>query len=219
MNKKAVFFHTTLMTPVPMKKAFEQRFPGVQLITILEDGVLPEVIANNNLPTPSIVKRLVEYGAIAQEQDAAVFVCMCTTLGIAVREARKALSIPMITIDGPMLKEAVTRGDKVGMLITFPPTERTSKAAAMAFAKECGREHVTVDVIVVDGARNALNSGNKALHDSLIVDTAHKAAKDFDVLVFAQVTMLDAAEQCGDMGVPVLTSVASGIEQLAEYLS
>lgn len=219
MDKKVAFFHTTLATPMPMKKAFECRFPDVQLITILDDGVLPEVVRNDNLPTPGIIKRLVEYAAIAQEQGAAVFVCMCTTLGIAIREAQKAVTIPMITIDGPMLKEAVTVGERVGMLITFPPTEKTSKAGALAFARDCGREYVAVDVIVVQGARDALNAGDKELHDRLIVETAQRVARDIDVLVFAQVSMVDAAQQCGDLNIPVLTSVASGIEQLAAYLA
>ncbi len=217
MNKKVVFFHTTPATPEPMKKAFQERYPQDQLITILDDGVLPEVIANQGQPPRFITKKLVAYGSMAQEQGASAFVCMCTTLGIAMREAQMAVDIPMITIDGPMLREAVEKGEKIGMLITFPPTEKTSKAACLAFAEDIGKE-VTVDVIIVDGARGALNEGNKALHDDLIVRKAHEVAADYDVLVFAQVTMLDAAKCCTDLDLPILTSVASGIEQLAKYL-
>ena len=78
---------------------------------------------------------------------------------------------------------------------------------------------MTVDVIVVDGARDALNAGDKQEHDRLIVEKAKEAAAAYDVLVFAQVTMLDAAEQCGSLSVPVLTSVQSGLEQLAAYFA
>lgn len=218
MNKKAVFFHTTPATPEPMKKAFQARYPEDQLITILDDGVLPEVIANQGQPPRSITKKLMAYGSMAQEQGASVFVCMCTTLGIAIREAQKAVDMPMITIDGPMLKEAVEKGEKIGMLITFPPTEKTSKAACLAFAEDIGKD-VSVDVIIVEGARAALNEGNKALHDDLIVKKAYEVAGDYDVLVFAQVTMLDAAKRCTDIDIPVLTSVASGVEQLEKYLN
>lgn len=218
MNKKVVFFHTTPATPGLMKKAFKKRFPDDQLITILDDGILPEVLANNNSTTRGITKRLVQYGSMAQEQGASVFVCMCTTLGIAIREAQKAIDIPMITIDGPMLREAVAIGSKIGMLITFPPTEKTSKAACLAFAEDAGKK-AEVDVIVVEGARTALNEGGKELHDDLIVQKAHEIAGQYDVLVFAQATMVDAADRCADMKVPVLTSVESGIKQLDQYLS
>lgn len=218
MNKKAVFFHTTPATPEVMKNAFKECYPDDELITILDDSVLPEVIANQGIPPRAITKKLISYGSMAQEQGASVFVCMCTTLGIAVREAQKAIDIPMITIDGPMLKKAVEKGTKIGMLITFPPTEKTSKAACLAFAEDMGKA-VTVDVIIVDGARAALNEGKKSLHDDLIVKKAYEISSNYDVLVFAQVTMLDAAKRCTDIDIPVLTSVASGIEQLEKYLS
>lgn len=217
MKNLVYFFHTTPATPEPMKKAFREQYPNAQLVTILDDGILPEVIANDGIPTRAITKRLVEYGGMAQEQGAAVFVCMCTTLGVAVREAQKAISIPMITIDGPMLKEAVMTGEKIGMLITFPPTEKTSKAACLAFADDCNKK-VEVEVVIAEGAREALNQGNKELHDELIVKKAHEIAHKYDVLVFAQVTMLDAARRCGDLSIPVLTSVDSGIGQLRQYL-
>ncbi len=217
MNKKVVFFHTTSATPEPMKKAFKKRFPNDQLITILDDSILPEILANNNTTTKGITKRLVQYGSMAQDQGASVFVSMCTTLGIATREAQKAIDIPMITIDSAMLQEAVNVGNKIGMLITFPPTEKTSKAACLAFAEDIGKK-VDVDVIIVEGARIALNENNKGLHDDLIVKKAHEIAHKYDVLVFAQVTMMDAAKKCTDIKVPILTSVESGIEQLNQYL-
>ena len=91
MTKKIAFFHTTTATVIPMKEEFQQRYPDVQLISILEDGILPEVIANQGEPTPSIKKRLVEYGAIAQEQGAQAFVCMCTTLELQSEKRRKHL--------------------------------------------------------------------------------------------------------------------------------
>ena len=108
-------------------------------------------------------------------------------------------------------------GEKIGMLITFPPTEKTSKAACLAFAEDCNKS-VDVEVVIVEGAREALNQGSKELHDELIVKKAHEIAGGYDVLVFAQVTMLDAAKCCEDLPIPVLTSVESGIGQLSQYL-
>ena len=64
-----------------------------------------------------------------------------------------------------------------------------------------------------------MNEGGKELHDDLIVQKAHEIAGQYDVLVFAQATMVDAADRCADMKVPVLTSVESGIKQLDQYLS
>ena len=213
--KKVMFFHTTPATLHPMQEAFKRKFPHAKLLTLFDDSILPEVLENANAPTEFIVRKLMTYGALAQESGADVFENMCTTLGIAMRHAQKALTIPMLTIDGPMLRQAVRAGKRIGMLITFPPTAGPSRDAAMAFAEEAGKE-VLVDVIVVEGARVALNNGDKTRHDRLIAEKAKEVAGCYDVLVFAQVTMLEAAE-CGDLGVPVMTSVESGLEQLNEY--
>ena len=218
MKKKAVFFHSTFGTVSPVEKAFKEQFPDVQLVSLAEDGILPEVIANNGVPTPAIVKRLVEYAGMAQENGASVFVCVCTTLGMAMRYAQKALSIPLVMIDAAMLRRAVTLGKRIALLITFPPTERASLAAAREFAKEAGRDDVQIDIITVEGAREAMTRGETEEHDRLIAEVAHKAAECHDVIALAQVSMLNAANLCTDLTVPVLTSLESGIAQLEEYL-
>lgn len=132
MNKTVAFFHTTMNTPLPLKQAFYRRFPDDRLITVMDDSVLPEVIANEGSFTPGIVRRLVSFGSNAQMQGACVAMCMCTTLTEAVAQAGLALDIPFITIDGPMLDRAVREGERVALLITpIPPSvfQRSAKQA------------------------------------------------------------------------------------------
>lgn len=220
MKKKIAFFHTTLNTPLPLKTAFEARYPGVQLITVVDDSVLPEVIENNDCFTPGIVRRLVSFGGNVQAQGAAAAVCMCTTLTGAVKQAALAMDIPFLTIDGPMLHEAVTKGDRIALLITAKTTFHASSEAIRAAAVEAGRDQVHIDTILVEGAFEALNrKHDKALHDELIAEAAKKAARDHDVIVLAQVSMVDAAQQLESLTIPVLTSLDSGMEQLAAYLA
>ncbi len=218
MSGKAAFFHTTTATVLPMRDAFFERFPDAELITMVDDSILPEVIANDNMPTPGILRRLITYAAVAEEQGAGVFVCMCTTLGMAIREAQKAVNIPMISIDGPMLRQAVSEGKRIALLITFAPTEKVSGETARAFARDCGRDDVEVDVVLVEGARDALNAGDAAKHDDLIVEKACRLRDEYDTIVFAQVSMANAAGRCREMGMQVLSGVESGIEQIEKYL-
>lgn len=217
---KIAFFHTTVNTPFQMKTEFRKRFPNDQLITMLEDGILPEIEANGDMYTPDIVRRLVEYGVLAQEMGACAMVCICTTLGFAVSEAQKCLHMPFITIDGPMLKDAVCRGKNIALLVTAKTTIKASSELAYRLAKECGRDDVKIDTILIEGASAALNAENdKPKHNRLIAEAAMIAAADHDVIVLAQVTMADAAELCRDLPVPVLTSIHSGLEQLTRYLN
>jgi aspartate/glutamate racemase len=218
MKKKIAFFHSTLNTPAVMSEAFKKRFPGVPLINVVDDSILPEVTANGDKHTPGIVRRLAFFAINAQMQGAAAAVCMCTTLGGAVAEAAKAVDIPFVTIDGPMLENAVQSGEKVALTITARTTRKASGDAARAAACRMGRD-VQTDVILVEGAFEALNEqGDKELHDALIEQAARKAAEDYDVIVLAQVTMAFIAERLSDLPVPVLTSIESGIEQLTAWL-
>ena len=218
MKKKALFFHSTMNTPRQMTKAFYERFPEAELINIVDDSIIPEVKANGGA-TPGIVRRLIRYGTVAQEQGASVAVCMCTTLTNAVREASLALNIPFMMIDQTMHEKAVSMGGRIALLVTADTTMAISDAALKDTAERLNRSDVTIDTLFVPNASHALNAEcDKAKHDALIAEAAMQAAQSYDVIVLAQVTMADAAALLKDCKVPVLASIKSGLEQLAEYL-
>lgn len=220
MEKKVAFFHTTLNTPLPMKKAFEARFPDARLITVVDDSILPEINANDGHHTPAIVRKLIRFAQTAKEDGACVAVCMCTTLAGAVAQARELVDIPFLTIDGPMLAEAVRAGDRVALLVTAKTTVTASSAALRAAAASAGTENTRLDTVLVGGAFEKLNvERDKCGHDAMIVEAARKAADDHDVIALGQVSMVDAAAALGDLEIPVLTAMHSGIEQLAPYLA
>lgn len=219
MEKKIAFFHTTLNTPLPMKQAFERRFPGVQLITVADDSVLPEINANSGMFTARIVRKLIRFAQEAKEAGAVAVVCMCTTLASAVAQARPLVDIPFLTIDGPMLDQAVRTGDRVALLLTAKTTLEASSQSLARAARAAGRENIRLDTIWVAGAFEKLNQDHdKASHDRMIVEAAIQAAQDHDVIALGQASMVDAAKELTGLGIPVLTSVNSGIEQLAAYL-
>lgn len=217
--KKVAFFHTTMNTPLALKKAFEERYPGVPLITVMDDGIIPEVMEHDNNITPGIIRKLISFAQENERIGAAVAVCMCTTITEAVEEAAKAVDIPFLTIDGPMLDAAVCAGQRIALLITAKTTFRASSAAIARACVRQGRETVQTDTILVEGAFEALNvEKDKAKHDALIARAAREAAKDHDVIVLAQVSMVDAAKDLTDLEQPVFTSLESGLAQIGKYL-
>lgn len=217
--KKVAFFHTTMNTPLPLKQAYEKKYPDVPLMTVMDDSIVPEVIANNNTYTPGIVRKLVQFATEAQLRDAAVAVCMCTTITGAVAQAAKAVDIPFVTIDGPMLLEAAAKGKRIALLITAKTTMKASTESMRDAIAQSGHKDTVSNTILCDGAFEALNvEKNKEKHDRIIEQTAREAAKDHDVIVLAQVSMVDAAGYLSDLDVPVLTSLESGLNQIQNYL-
>lgn len=218
MKKRIVFFHTTLNTPAPMRRAFEERFPGAELTNVVDDSIIPAVRENDNKLFPAVYRKLLEVGKNAQLDGALAVVCMCTTIADAARYADQAIDIPFLTIDGPMMEEAAEAGERIAVLITAETTKEAS-AKSMAYAMKKRGTEGSFDMILVEQAWNELNTqNNKARHDELIERTAREAAKDHDVIVLAQATMADVKERLCDLEIPVLTSVDSGIEQLRPLL-
>lgn len=217
--KKVVFVSTVAGIIPGMKEAFAWQFPDVQLINLLDDGIIPEITENGGKLTPDIIKRVADYGVTAERYGASAAVCMCTTIAPAVDAAQPAVGIPYLKIDGPMLERAATMGDRIALLVTAELTFGPSTQSARKAAEKMGRGQVQIDTILVEGAWAALNlEGDKAAHDRLIVEKAREVAGSYDVIVLEQASMVDAASALEDLGVPVLTSVEMGIAQLAQYL-
>lgn len=219
MKKRVVFFHTTLNTPAYMKALFKKRYPDAELYNIVDDSILQEVTANHCRYTPNIVRKLVQYGQIAEAIGACVMVNMCTTLAPAVQHAQASMNIPFLCVDGPMLREAVHAGKRIALIVTAATTVEPSTLAIKAIAEAEGVVDIHVDTILVEGAFAAVTvEQNKVKHDALVKAAVKKAAEDHDVIVLAQVTMTDLEEQLSDLRVPILTSPDSGLEQLSPYL-
>ena len=132
--KKVVFVSTVAGIIPGMKEAFARQFPDVQLINLLDDGIIPEITENRGKITPEIIKRVADYGVTADRYGASAAVCMCTTIAPAVDAAQPAVGIPYLKIDGPMLERAATMGDRIALLVTaeltFGPSTQSARKAA-----------------------------------------------------------------------------------------
>src|SRR5260370_40119548 len=108
-------------------------------------------------------------------------------------------------------EQAVARGRKVGLLSPCPPT-----LASMP------REFPpSIEIVpkLVEGAMAALDRGDRATHDRLVVE-ASKELCDCDLIALAQYSMAPAAEQvAAATGRPVLATPDSAVMKLKEMLS
>ncbi len=216
--KSVFFFHTTLNTLTLMKELFRKRFPDVRIYNIVDDSILDEVKENGCKYTSEIVKRLIEYGTVAQSRGAVAIVNMCTTLGEAVQDVQKALSIPFLSIDTPMMSEMLHYGRKIAIIVTADTTIGPTTRAAMQVAERNGSD-AEIDVIYVKGAFEALTQRqDRETHDRLVINAIRDTAKTHDVVVLAQATMMDVAKKVGDIGKPVLSSPLLGLNQLEIFL-
>jgi hypothetical protein len=110
-----------------------------------------------------------------------------------------------------MIEQAVARGHRIGLLSTFPPTLQSMPAEFPST--------VTLVPKLVEGAMAALDRGDRAEHDRLVVQ-ASRDLRDCDLIALAQYSMAPAAELVAEASkLPVLTTPDSAVTKLKQLLN
>jgi Asp/Glu/hydantoin racemase len=147
-----------------------------------------------------------------------VVVCTCSTLGPLAEEVAPSLGVPVVRIDRPMARAAVTAGPRIGVLVAMASTLEPTAALLREEAMAAGAE-VELCEQVVEGAWELFESGDQAAYEAAIEKAARGLASGVDVLILAQASMAGAAVLLRDLDVPVLTSPASAVAAATDLLA
>jgi Asp/Glu/hydantoin racemase len=155
---------------------------------------------------------LARYG---HRTGAQAILATCSAFGPAIERADRALPIPVAKPNEAMFRAALTRGDRIGMLATFAPSAASMSAE---FAELAAGTDATLDVIVVDGAIDALRRGDTATHNRLVSQRAAEL-DDHDAIMLAHFsTSVAAADTRANVDVPVFTAPESAVATLRDRL-
>lgn len=153
----------------------------------------------------------------AKENEPDIIAVTCSAMTETVRQIRPFIDIPIVAIDEEMIREAVRKGKRIRVLATAVSSAVTTKET---LEKEAARSRKAVEVDATDNpaAFEALQQGNKELHDSL-VKTQAKEIKGYDVIVLAQASMAHLEDTIADITkAKVLTSPSLCIKEICNLL-
>ncbi len=221
MAKTLAVLHTSMVfitVETLIQKIFKELIPGVRLINIVDDSLLPDVMSTGEI-TAVVTKRMCSYVTAAETAGANAVFSVCSSLGPTMNVARQLVSIPVVKIDDAMTEKAAREAGRVGVLATVPttlgPTVDLIKEKADAMDKS-----VEVRRGLVAGAFEELMAGNRDNHDAMVSDSARELAGGVDLLVLAQASMTRLAESLAEVtGLPVLSSPRLGIEHVKRVLN
>lgn len=214
---KIVAVHTAFALVEPLNQLFKEHLPEVKLNHIVDDSLIQEVIANNNV-TSAVRRRLMAYYQSAAESGAQFIFNCCSSVGDVAEMGRLIAPIPVFRIDYPMAVQAVTMARSIGVIATLPTTLGPTKRLLSRLATETGKEVVLVDGLA-EGAFQAGQSGDSETHDRLILQAALRIAADVDLIVLAQGSMARMEKTLREVTrKPVLSSPLTGVMGLKEYL-
>ena len=119
-----------------------------------------------------------------------------------------------------MADRAVQTGMRIGVIATLPSTLEPTAALIKSRAAAAGKE-IQLITQVVEGAFDAVISGNGAKHDELVGAALRAMAKSADVIILAQASMARAVDALRpeDKPAPILSSPRSAVEHLASLVN
>jgi hypothetical protein len=206
---RIALIHALRQSPPPIEEAFARLWPQAQLGNLMDDSLSADLARTGHLDE-AMHERFLTLGRYARGTGADAILFTCSAFGSCIDRVREDLA-PLV-VHKPnqgMFAEAVARGGRIGLVVSFRP----SLASLMAeFPAEAD-----VTPIYVPGALEALERGDGEEHDRLTAEAAAKA--DVDLLALGQFSLARAADRVRQAtGKPVLTTPESAVRELARAL-
>ena len=165
MGKRVGLIHAVVPAMEPLKAAFGQLAPDVKLINILDEGLVTEIDRRGAL-TPGLVRRLTNLVGLAEEAGAELVLLSCTAYSPVADDVQKQSDIPVLKIDELMVREALGRATKIGLVATVPAGLNMQRQLIGQIAAELGRE-IELDAVLKPEAFQALAGGRRDEHDAI----------------------------------------------------
>src|SRR2546421_4889470 len=157
--------HAVIPAIEPVKTTFGQLAPDIKVVNILDEGLLTEIERRGSI-TPGLVRRLTLDVALAEDAGAELVLLTCTAYSPVVDQVQKQSDIPVLKIDELMVRDALSRATKLGLVATVPAGLNMQRQLIGQIAAEMGRQ-AERDAVLKTEAFQALSSGNRDEHDRI----------------------------------------------------
>jgi len=209
--------HAVIPAIEPLRSAFGELAPDVKLVNILDEGLVTEIDRRGSL-TPGLVRRLTSLVTLAQEAGAELVLLSCTAYSPVADDVQKQSDIPVLKIDELMVREALGRARRIGLVATVPAGLNMQRQLIDQIAAEMGRE-IELDAVLKPEAFQALAAGRRDEHDAVVLAEVERLAETNELVMLAQASMGHLASQVpAGVKVPVLSSPTLAVSKVKEML-
>ncbi|MBR0900351.1 arylsulfatase [Bradyrhizobium tropiciagri] len=207
---RITLIHALKHSIVPIEASFAQHWPEARLMNLLDDSLSADLARDGKL-SERMTDRFLTMGRYAADTGANGILFTCSAFGPCIEAvARAHAPMPVLKPNEAMIEQAVARGKRIGLLSTFPPT-------LVSMPPEFPSS-VTLVPKLAEGALAALDRGDRAEHDRIVVE-ASKDLRDCDLIALAQYSMAPAAARVAEVtGREVLTTPDSAVKKLKAML-
>jgi Asp/Glu/hydantoin racemase len=209
--------HTSFALVEPLGALSRTMLPGTEIVNIVDDTLLTYVREHG--VDEKLTRRMCLYFQGAVEAGADLILSACSSVGETVDVARTRIEVPILKIDEPMSEAAVAAGGTIAVLATLASTLGPTCRLLEAMGRELGGPF-ELRPRLCEGAFDLLLAGNSQEHDDLVAEAARQAARDCDVILFAQASMARLRPLLEpQIRKPLLFSPEMAMKRIAQMLS
>ena len=216
MPTRVVLIHATPVAIDPILGVFRQEWPQAEPVNILDDSLSTDLESAGSL-TPAITRRIVSMAQYGSNIGAAAILFTCSAFGRAIDTAKTALTIPVLKPNEAMFEDALSAGDRLGLLATFGPSVPSMEAE---FHDLVHRRSSTarIESLLVESAMAALLKNDSGTHNRLLAEAAPRLSGCDAIMLAHFSTSRALAEVQQAVGCRVLTSPHSAVARLKTIL-
>jgi Asp/Glu/hydantoin racemase len=214
---RIALIHALEESILPARAAFARGWPEAFCFDLLDTSLAIDLSHAGELDT-TLINRFHALGTYAAHCDGKAgltrgILFTCSAFGPAIESVRARMTIPVLRPNEAAFSKALAAGSVIGLVVTFPPSLRMLQDELIAMAAASGRR-IAIKPILVPGALDALQAGDGAGHDRLVVDACRELG-GLDALVLGQFSLSRAAPGLREvLSVPVLTTPDCAVEAL-----
>ena len=203
---------TFLHTAAPLALAFDELIAEIAPGLPARHLIAPDLLgtAREHGADANETREAVE-GAVANAVDggARVVLCTCSTIGDPAESADVAAVV--MRVDRPMAERAVEAGSRVLVVASLESTVGPTTDLIRDAAENAGTD-ITLSTVVAEAAWAKFEAGDLDGYYAEVADAVARNAEGVDAIILAQGSMAPAADLCGGVAVPVLSSPRLGVE-------
>lgn len=217
MTRTVGLIHAVIPAMQPVREAFAAELPSVRVLNLLDEALLKEAERLGGV-TPGLVRRMTTQVALHEAAGAELVLFTCNAYSPFVGQVQAQSDIPVLPIDDAMLERALAAGSRLGVLATVPAGLEQQRQSIARVAAAAGKQ-VEVEAVVRPEAFTALNQGDAARHDAILLGELRGLAEKVDVVILAQASMAGLIRSVPtDLPVPVFSSPGLAVEKVKEML-
>jgi Asp/Glu/hydantoin racemase len=220
---RIAFIHALEESVLPARAALARNWPDAFGFDLLDSSLAVDLAHAGGKLDGVMMNRfstLARYAAANEGRDGRLcgILFTCSAFGPAIDRVKTEVDLPVLRPNESAFREALTRGNKIALVVTFAPSAKSLETELHQMA-EAADQRISIETLFVDHALVALKQGDAEKHDRLVVAATSNLGRH-DAVVLGQFSLARTvhAMRTQGWGDRVITTPDAAVRELRQMV-